>query len=198
LAAVSYVDAQIGRLLARLNDLGIADKTIVVLWGDNGYKLGDHGSWCKMTNFETDTHVPLIIKAPGCMGRRKQIVEFVDIYPTLCELAAVPVPDCLAGTSLMPLLRNDASPRRVGAYSQYLRSGIWQDPDGRDYMGYTIRTEAFRYVEWFDWESGAYAARELYDHRKSSDECANVAERPEFQNVVDDLAAALRKTFCIR
>jgi arylsulfatase A-like enzyme len=197
LASVSYVDAQVGRLLSRLHELGIADNTIVVLWGDNGYKLGDHGSWCKMTNFETDTRVPLIIRGPGLTGRRRQIVEFVDTYPSLCELAGVPAPSGLAGQSLVPMLKSDDVPGQGCAFSQFLRSGVWQDPDGRDYMGYTIRTEPFRYVEWVDWETGALAARELYDHRGNSDESENLAGRPEFAETVDELALRLHNVFAV-
>lgn len=198
LASVSYVDAQVGRLMRRLEELGVADNTIVVLWGDNGYKLGEHGSWCKMTNFETDTRVPLIIKSPGLAGRRRQIVEFVDIYPTLCDLADIPVPGELEGQSLVSMLKSDDVCGRGLACSQFLRSGAWQDPDGRDYMGYTIRTDQFRYVEWIDRESGTFAARELYDHRGNSDERINIAARPEFAETVDDLAKRLRDVFkCI-
>ena len=99
-AAISYVDAQVGRLLDRLDSLGLTDNTIVVLWGDHGYKLGEHNGWAKFTNYDIDTHAPLIIRAPGRIPpglRLPQMVEFVDIYPTLAELAGLPVPAAAAG-----------------------------------------------------------------------------------------------------
>ena len=195
LASVSYVDAQIGRLLAKLEALGIAEDTIVVLWGDNGYKLGEHASWCKMTNFETDTRVPLIVKAPGLTGRRRQLVEFVDVYPTLCDLAGIPIPETLDGRSLVPIMGDPDRPGRGAAFSQFLRTGIWRDPDGRDYMGYTVRTDDFRYVEWVDWDTRSLAARELYDHRTDDGENVNLAGRPEFADTVGQLAQTLRQVF---
>jgi len=97
---VSYVDAQVGRLLDRLDSLGLAKNTIVVLWGDHGYKLGEMNGWAKMTNYLIDTHSPLIIRAPGTVPeglRLEHLVELVDVYPTLSELAGVPVPGLAAG-----------------------------------------------------------------------------------------------------
>ncbi|MDP6637456.1 MAG: sulfatase [Phycisphaerae bacterium] len=193
LASVTYVDAQVGKLLARLEELGIADNTIVVLWGDNGWKLGEHASWCKMTNFETDTRVPLIVRSPGIApGVRSQFVEFVDVYPTLCQLAGLDVPDDLEGVSVAGIMRDPSTAGKGAARSQFLRSGIWRAPDGRDYMGYTIRTNEYRYVEWFDWESGDLAARELYDHRVDSQENENVVDRPEHAAVAAELSRILK------
>jgi arylsulfatase A-like enzyme len=193
LASVTYLDTQVGRLLARLDELGIADNTIVVLWADHGWKLGEHASWCKMTNFETDTHVPLIVRAPGIgPAVRSQFVEFVDIYPTLCELAGLEVPDKLEGESAAPIMRDASLAGKSAARSQFLRSGRWQAPDGRDYMGYTIRTNEYRYVEWFDWETGDLAARELYDHRIDSQENENVVDLPEHAAAAGKLSRILK------
>src|SRR6185436_11885480 len=103
----SFIDTQIGRLLDELDRLDIARNTLVVLWGDHGWKLGEHGGWCKQTNYEIDTRAPLLIRAPGAKANGQQshaLVEFVDIYPTLCELAGLPVPKTLEGKSLVPLL----------------------------------------------------------------------------------------------
>lgn len=164
-ASVSYVDAQIGRLLDQLDRLGLADNTIVVLWGDHGWKLGDHNSWGKMTNYEVDTRVPLLVRAPGrkagqhCRG----LVEFVDVYPTLCDLAGIAAPKELEGKSFAPLLRNPGGKGKTAVFTQYLRNGIWMAPDGVEYMGYCVRTSRHRYVEWFNWKTKQFAASELYD-----------------------------------
>lgn len=166
-ASVSYVDAQIGRLLAELDRLKIRDNTIVVLWGDHGWKLGDHNSWGKMTNYEIDTRVPLIMRVPGLANGKScaGLVEFVDIYPTLCDLCGVAKPAALDGMSLTPLLRDSKRKGKSAVFTQYLRNGIWTAPDGIEYMGYAVRTERHRYVEWFDWKNKRLAATELYDLR---------------------------------
>ena len=133
-ASVSYVDAQIGRLLKTLDEEGLADNTIIVLWSDHGWKLGEHNGWGKMSNYEIDTRVPFIIAAPGLKtaGRTTDTpVELLDIYPTLCDLAGIDTPDFVQGESLLPLLRNPtAKPDRV-AHSQYYRKH-----NDAEYMGY--------------------------------------------------------------
>jgi len=197
LASVSYTDAQIGRLLEALERLGLRKNTIVVLWGDHGWKLGEHGSWCKMTNYDVDTRVPLILSAPGAYPRSRgkrsaSLVEFVDIYPTLCEMAGLEVPESLEGSSLVPLLEDPGATVKTAAFSQFLRNGVWQCPDGKDYMGYTIRTDRYRYVEWRGWKSGELVARELYDHRTDPGEDVNVAALPERAVTVKRMARRLR------
>ena len=195
LASVSYIDAQVGRLLDALDQLGLAENTIVVLWGDHGWKLGEQGSWCKMTNYEIDTRVPLILSAPGMKQRNlrsERLVEFVDVYPTLCELAGLPVPPGLDGLSAVPLLENPARPWKKAAFSQFLREGIWIAPDGIEYMGYTIRTDRYRYVEWINWETKAFTAAELYDHENDPLEQRNIANLPENAALVQDLAAQMK------
>jgi arylsulfatase A-like enzyme len=189
-ASVSYVDAQIGRLLDALDALGLTENTIVVLWGDHGWKLGEHNSWAKMTNYELDTRAPLIIRAPqrGPSGLRiDRIVEFVDIYPTLCDLAGLPVPAHLQGVSAVPLLDSPERSWKTAIFSQFLRQGIWTAPDGIEYMGYSVRTDRYRYVAWMNWASGAYAAWELYDHETDPGETVNLAGRPEYAAVLADL-----------
>jgi choline-sulfatase len=191
-ASVSYVDAQIGRLLDALDELGLAEHTIVVLWGDHGWKLGEHNSWAKMTDFEIDTRAPLIIKAPehGARGLGiEQLVEFVDIYPTLCELAGLPTPDHLQGVSAVPLLEDPERSWKQAAFSQFLRTGIWVAPDGIPYMGYSMRTDRYRYTRWMNWETRQYVAAELYDHHGDPDETVNLAGRPEYSGVVAELEA---------
>lgn len=194
-ASVSYVDAQVGRLLDQLDELGIRDNTIIVLWGDHGWKLGEHNSWCKMTNYEIDTRVPLIISTPGTKHSPKKsdrLVEFVDVYPTLCDLAGLPIPEKLEGLSTAPLISEPDQPWKKAVFSQFLREGIWVAPDGREYMGYAIRTERYRYVEWIDWETKALKARELYDHDSDPMENINIADRTENSELVQQLAAQMK------
>ena len=200
-ASVSYMDEQVGRLLGALEKEGLAKNTIVVLWGDHGWKLGEHRSWAKMTNFEIDTRAPLIISVPGMKNKGKKtsrLVEFVDIYPTLCELTGLPVPSGLAGKSAVPLINNPESEWKTAAYSQYLREGGWRGPDGITYMGYTVRTEEFRYVEWFNQDTHELAARELYDHRKDHGENRNIASEPAFSATMAKMALELRKGFRLK
>jgi len=197
-ASVSYMDAQVGRLLDALRENGLLENTIVILWGDHGWKLGEHRSWAKMTNFEIDTRSPLILSAPGMKSKGKQtdrLVEFVDIYPTLCELAGVPVPKGLAGQSMVPLTENPKATWDKPAYSQYLREGGWRGPDGITYMGYTVRTDRYRYVEWFNQDTKQLAARELYDHTSDPEENVNVAGDPSQASTLKSMAIELRKGF---
>jgi iduronate 2-sulfatase len=194
LASVSYIDAQIGRLLDTLEALGLRENTIVVLWGDHGWKLGEHNSWCKMTNYEIDTRVPLIISAPG-YGRHGEsstrLVEFVDIYPTLCELAGFPVPGGLEGISMTPLMKRPRRPWKSAVFTQFLREGKWVGPDGEEYMGYAIRTEQYRYVEWKHWKTGKLSGVELYDLQKDPQENENIAEKPENESLIRTLKRKL-------
>ncbi len=120
-ASVSFVDAQVGRLLDALDRLGLAGNTIVILWGDHGWQLGEHGMWCKHTNFEVATRTPLLVVAPGVAPGRAcgRLVEFVDIYPTLCELCGVPRPDHLQGRSFMPLLADVTAAHKTAIFTRY-------------------------------------------------------------------------------
>lgn len=195
LASVSYIDAQVGRLLDELDRLGLSDNTIVILWGDHGWKLGEHNSWCKMTNYEIDTRAPLIISAPGMKNKSVQcnrLVEFVDVYPTLCELSGLKIPQELVGTSTVPLMANSNLPWKKAAFSQFLRKGIWIAPDGIEYMGYAIRTEKYRYVEWMNWETKENAAYELYNCESDPQENHNIAGLPENEKIVRELAQQLK------
>jgi arylsulfatase A-like enzyme len=199
-ACVSYVDAQIGRLLDQLEKLGIANDTIVILWGDHGWKLGEHRSWCKMTNYETDTRAPLIIRAPGAKENGRQcaaLVEFVDVYPTLCELAGIKAPDDVEGTSFAPLLTDRRQPWKKAVFSQFMRYGKWAGPDGVTHMGYTIRTPKWRYVEWYGWDRENekrldLVGRELYDEEADPQENLNLIDRPEYKKIVEQLAEQLK------
>jgi iduronate 2-sulfatase len=179
-ACVSYVDALIGRLLDELEALGLAENTIVVLWGDHGFKLGDLGMWCKHTNFEPDTRVPLIVRAPGGLkgGVNRSLVELVDLYPTLCELAALEPPGGLEGRSFAPLLRDAAAQGEDAAFSQY--------PSGK-HMGYSVRTARWRYTEWRTrGHKPQIIARELYDFEAGGHD-RNLADAPSLQTIRDQL-----------
>ena len=185
-AAISYVDAQIGRLLGELERLGLAEKTIVVFWGDHGWKLGEHGSWCKHTNFELDCHAPLLISSPNqkaAGSKTNALVEFVDIYPTLCELASLPVPAELEGLSAAPLLDDPDLPWKTAAFSQYPRS-----VDGKKLMGYSMRTNRYRFTRWqVQSNPKKVVAVELYDHQVDPAENVNLAADPANARLVEQL-----------
>ena len=188
-AATSYTDANIGRVLAELDRLDLRDDTIVVLWGDHGWKLGEHAGWCKHTCVENDTRSTLIVSAPGtkAVGQpTDRLVEFVDIYPTLCDLAGLPLPAHLEGTSFRPLLDEPARDWKTAAFSQYPRTH-----EGQQLMGYAMRTDRYRYVEWRDRKSGAVAAQELYDHQSDPAENENLAPQAASKDVLAKLSAQL-------
>lgn len=183
-AAVSFTDAQIGRVIAELERLGLRDNTIVVLWGDHGWHLGEHGLWCKHTNFEIATRVVMMIQAPGetcAPAKTAALSEFVDIYPTLCELAGLPIPSGLEGASLLPVMRNPDRPFKTAAFSQYPRGKV---------MGHSVRTDRYRYTEWAE-PGHQPEAVELYDHLEDPDENVNLAARPENRQLVAELSRTL-------
>ena len=184
-ACVSYMDAQFGRLMDALEAEGLADNTIVVLWGDHGWHLGDHGQWCKHTNFERATHIPMIIKVPWMPGASQvdSLTELVDLYPTLLDLCGVPHPVQLEGESLLPLLENPDSTDASGAISQYPRDGN---------MGYSLRTDRYRYTEWRVENSNIIVDRELYDHFLDPLEDTNVIAHAAYASDIAQLAAQLQ------
>jgi iduronate 2-sulfatase len=186
-ACVSYIDTQIGRLLDELDRLNLSDKTVIILWGDHGWKLGEHAGWCKHTNFELDTHVPMILSVPGMKTAGKRtgaLTEYVDIYPTLCEACALKIPSHLEGRSMMPLLDDTGRPWKKAAFSQYPRGRI---------MGYSMRTERFRYTEWRNRKTNKVMARELYDHEKDPQENINAVDQSEYKRDIQRLAGMLRR-----
>jgi len=203
-ACVSYIDVLIGRLLDELDRLQLRDHTAIILWGDHGWKLGEHDSWCKHTNFELDTRVPMILSVPGpalrkggpgmktagprAQGRRTwALTEYVDIYPTLCEVCNLPVPGHLEGLSMVPLLKDPECPWKKAAFSQYPRGKV---------MGYSMRTQRFRYTEWRDRKTGKVLARELYDHQKDPQENINTVAQPEYKQDVQHLVQMLKSGWC--
>ena len=191
-ASVSLVDALVGRLMAELSRLGLADNTIVVLWGDHGWKLGEHRSWCKQSNYEVDARSPLLIRAPGVKGNGRgsdALVEFIDIYPTLCELAGLPLPNHLEGQSLAPLLENPDASIKDAAFSQFRR-----EHNKPPLMGYAMRTDRYRYVEWQNRKTREIVATELYDHRDDPQENSNIAVRDELKPLLAKLSRQMWST----
>jgi arylsulfatase A-like enzyme len=190
-AAISYMDAQVGRVLDELERLGLAKNTIVVLWGDHGWKLGEHDAWCKHSNCENDTNATLLLAAPGMQhagAQSKALVEFVDIYPTLADLAGLPLPEHLEGTSFKPVLETPDRPWKSAAFSQYPRV----TPEGK-LMGYAMRTARYRLVVWVRNDgSKEVEAIELYDHESDPQENQNLAQRPEHKELVEQLMAQWR------
>ena len=177
-ACVSFIDAQIGRILEALETSGLADTTAVVIWSDHGFHLGDHDRWAKHTQFEQVMRCPLIVRLPGkqkVTGLTDAIVESIDLYPSLCEFAGLPVPSFVEGESLLPILAGKSTGKEA-AFSQ-IRPVKRKE---RDLMAYSVRTADFRYVEWREPnEDNAVVSRELYDHRNDPEEAINVADDPK-------------------
>jgi len=192
-ASISYTDAQVGKLLDALKKEGLDKNTVVVLWGDHGWQLGDHGLWHKHTNFERATHAPLIVSAPGMKNAGKScpaVVEFVDIYPTLAQLCGLAAPTGLDGKSLVPLLENPSAPHKRVAISQYPRSA-----DGTPVMGYSARDSRWRLTLWRDRKTNATIATELYDEKNDPKESVNVANKPENASVIAALTKELEAAY---
>ncbi|KAK7097566.1 iduronate 2-sulfatase-like [Littorina saxatilis] len=247
-AAASYTDAQVGRVLQALDQYGLADNTIITFHGDHGWQLGDHGEWCKHTNFDIATRIPMLVHVPGvtankvrrgkmypfhdALGEQFQskpnsqqselvsdsLVEAVDLYATISELAGVDIPStcpdnsldvafCTEGASLVPIIKNLTSSTgsltswKPAVFSQYPRAKVVPTNEAPDtpIMGYTMRTDGHRYTEWIaynhttftaDW-SKVYA-RELYIYSNDPDEDVNVAEVPAFQDLATSLSQQLR------
>jgi len=187
-ASVSYTDAQVGRVLDELERLELRERTIVILWGDHGWHLGDHGLWCKHSNFESATHAPLIVRVPGMTdagGSSRALVEFLDIYPSLCELAGLPLPEHLAGRSFAPLLKDPDAAWKPAALSQYPRGPA---------MGRSMRTDRYRLTVWQDRKDREKVhAVELYDHQTDSAENVNLAADPAYAERVKELLALFDK-----
>ena len=191
-AALSYADAQIGKVLNELQQLGLAENTVVLLWGDHGYHLGDHGMWCKHTNYEQAARIPLLVAGPGVKSgaRTEALAETVDIYPTLCQLAGLPVPEPpqgLDGASLAPVLKNPSLAGKKSILHAYPRS-----PQGRGQLiGRALRTERYRLVEWKKpGADPASADLELYDYQEDPFETQNLAsEKPEVVQTLRKLLA---------
>jgi len=203
-SAVSYTDDNLGQILDAYFKYGYDKNTIIVAWGDHGWQLGEHGEWCKHTNFELATHAMLMIHVPGMTEKGSvsdALVEFVDIYPTLAELAGLEVPTtcpeiskdiavCTEGKSFVPLIKNPKAEWKTASFSQYPRDG--------DYMGYTMVDDKFRYTEWAKFDHKTYTpdwnqldGRELYDHTHDYDENINVVGEEYYKDVVEEYSKRL-------
>ncbi len=185
-AATSYMDAQLGRVLDALDRSPFARNTIVVLWGDHGWHLGDHGMWCKHTNYEQAARIPLIVVAPGVAPaavKSGALVETVDIYPTLCELAGFPAPLGLDGASFVPALKSPTASTKEAVFHAYPRNQL---------LGRAVRTARYRLVEWKKIGAPAdTAVCELYDYVSDPEETKNLAaDKPD---VVQQLRALLAR-----
>ncbi len=190
LASTSFVDANVGRVMAELDKLGLRDSTIVIFWGDHGYQLGERGKWSKAGSlFEQGDRVPWIIDAPGAKGNEQpceRVVECVDLYPTLCELCGLPKPGGLEGRSFAPLLIDPKAPWDHEAYT------IWSE-DGRTIQGVAVRTDRWRFAEFDGGRGGAM----LFDEDADPQELKNLADDPQYAAVCAKLSA-LAKQYAAR
>ena len=179
-ASVSYTDAQIAKLLNTLDELGLRENTIVVLWGDHGWHLGEHSLWCKHCNFDRVMNAPLFVSAPGYSKgvKTNSITEFIDIYPSLCELCDLPLPEHLDGTSFVPVLENPAKSVKDYAYIRY-------------HKGESVVSENYNYTEWFNYKSGNVDANMLYDLKKDPKENTNVSESNQYNSTVKKMSGLL-------
>ena len=168
--------------------LGLRTNTIIVLWGDHGWKLGEHDAWAKHSNVENDTRVPLLVSVPGMItaGQHSEgLVEFVDIYPTLVELAGLPLPTQLQGLSFKPLLANPARSWKSAAFSQYPRK-----VGKENLMGYSMRTPRYRFTRWVNADDySKVTAVELYDHQNDPQENTNIVQNLSIKSLVEELTA---------
>lgn len=189
LACVSYVDAQIGRLMDGMRVSGKLENTIVVFLSDHGFQLGEQGIWTKRTNYERSTRVPLIIRSPGEVPRQTRILgELVDVYPTLFDLAGLPIPAHLEGESLAEVVRGTTNGKDAGiALSQFTRYDT--------HMGRAIRTDRWRYVEWTAMATGEVVHRELYDHMNDPEETVNRVGESAYAAQIDQLSAELQRAY---
>ena len=185
-ACVSFVDAQIGKLITSLEEIGEKENTIIVIVSDHGWHLGHQGMWGKTTNFENATRAPLIISAPNKLQNVKldQLVEYVDIYPTLLDLTGLKPVNYLEGTSMAPLLEDKTLIWKSAAFSQF--------PRGQKVEGYAIKTNNFRYIEWRSKTDDKLLASELYNHINDPLESNNVVGLTNYNTTIKELSSQLK------
>lgn len=198
-ACVSYIDAQLGKLLDELDELGITENTVIALWGDHGFHLGDHTEWCKHSNFEQATRIPLMFAGPGVEKNiiSDQPVELLDMFPTLFELANVKNSDQAEGISLVPLMDGDDA---TGVDKDYAISQYGRGGKDKDKMGYTIRTDKYRYTEWYSegyrsydkYDESLIVGKELYDYEKDPNETKSFIGDKKYNDIQEDLQEKLQ------
>ena len=185
LAAISYFDAQVGRLLVELDDLGLRENTVVVFWSDHGYHLGEQSLWAKTSNFELDARVPLIIAAPEMTKpgvATNALVELLDLYPTLAALCGLPKPQGVEGASLVSVVNDPNASVKEAAFTQHPRPSYF--PEAPEVMGRSVRTARYRYTEWRDFRTSQLVASELYDHEVDPLETVNRVADPATADAV--------------
>ncbi|MCA9228383.1 MAG: sulfatase, partial [Planctomycetales bacterium] len=195
LAAITYLDAQIGKVLAELERQGLTEHTVIVFWSDHGYHLGEQTLWAKTSNFELDAHVPLMIAAPGMKANGSStdaLAELLDLYPTLIDICGLPAVDRLAGVSLQPVLQDAKQTVRKAALTQHPRPAYYKNGK-MEAIGYSLRTDRFRYTEWRDPKTQQRLARELYDHEQDDQETINLADTDEHAETCRQLAKQLKR-----
>jgi iduronate 2-sulfatase len=198
-AATTYMDAQLGRVLDELDALDLTDNTIVVVWSDHGFHLGEQGLWTKLSAFEYDLRVPLMIAAPGTTTagmRAAGPVELLDLYPTLAEMCGLEPPHALDGVSLVPMLKDPTQRVREYAFSQSTHpKRVMPKGTVPSAMGYSARSENFRYTEWRNAGTGEVLERELYDYSSGWVETRNLSSDPEHAERIAQMSEALKQPF---
>jgi uncharacterized sulfatase len=192
-ASITFMDAQVGKLLNALEKLGLTENTIIVFWSDHGYNVGQHGQWMKQSLFEHSARTPLLISVPGITKGRPsgRTVELLDVYPTLAELCCLEAPENLQGKSLRPLLQKPNAGWTKPAYTQVDRTPNKFQPNIKKGIGRSVRTERWRYTEWNEGKDGV----ELYDYQTDPNEFKNLANNPKYVSVVKEMSSLLRKSY---
>jgi arylsulfatase A-like enzyme len=199
-AAVSYTDAQVGILLDQMEALGLMKNTVIILWGDHGWHLGDHDLWEKHSNFEQATRTPMIIAAPRIKpGKAKANSEYVDIFPTLCDLSGIVTPRSLDGVSLRPMMEDKKASVKEYSISQYPRTLKADEAKKagfkeRNLMGYALRTQQYRFVIWMNkftskepFDASKVYATELYDYKDDPLEKVSVIGNKDYETVEKEM-----------
>jgi iduronate 2-sulfatase len=194
-ACVSFIDQQIGLIVDELDKLGLRENTVIVIWGDHGFHLGDHDMWCKHTNYEQATRSPLIFSlGKKVVGKTQKPSEFIDVYPTLCEMAGLPLPSFLEGKSLNPIMTNKAKSVKDYAVSQFTREN--------DKMGYAFRDERYRYIVWMKdftsvtkYNENLLVGEELYDYKSDPEERKNLINTIEYRTIKVQMKKQMMKFF---
>lgn len=201
-ANISYMDAQLGKVLDALDASGFADHTVIVFVADHGYHIGEHTLWGKTSNFELDARVPFFLAAPGMKTagqRTSSATELLDLFPTLTDVCSLPHPDGLEGISLAPLLADPSLRLQPASFTQHPRPNYYDREPSKQptAMGCSVRTARVRYTEWRDWKTGETIARELYDGVSDPNEMRNAVDSPELAVAQKEAEALLRKQFPI-